>query len=348
MNKEFREIIDDLVYGINAIQETYSFNRELDSDFEQASAKEWRKKEACCWLHGGTELRETVELEQWLYYYPEGTKTAHSLASIHYSEWSDYVEEGGKDGDNKYLDFRPGDLIEPETDETLLGYIQKLANLVEEKGWGNKKEKRALRAFLDYLRVYYKQEDIAFIEHIFPEKTDLHHGRIIRLIWPQSYPISQEVAASIVRELAYKCAYGRPNAQLNAAEALGLSWLSLIASRIRLPRTLEMVHGISSEDLLLDGDYPELLVPSIFGKQKTRISSRVARFLQALIRVPSAIPRKTILQKSLRDLRSPLNDAISKANPPTALGEITFLTFLSTPHHFGEQIRYIPKVSQNQ
>ncbi len=333
-NNEFRKIIDDLIQGINAISETYSSIRELNPDFEQVSEKEWRKKEARFWLHGGTDLHETVE------YYPEGTKTAHSLASIHYFEWVEYIEEGGKDGENKYLDFRPDDLIEPEKDETLLEYIQKLASLVETKGWGSKKEKRALRAFLDYLKVYYKQEDIAFIEHIFPEKTDLHHGRIIRLIWLQSYPISQEVAAGIVRELAYKCAYGRTNAKLKAAEALGLSWLCLIAARIRLPRTLEMVHGRSSEDLLLNGDYPELLIPSLFGKQKIRISLRVARFLQALIQVPSARPRKTILQKRLRDLRDPLNDAIAKVNLPDKLGEITFLTFLSSPHHFGEQIRY--------
>lgn len=343
-NTEFREIIDDLVQGINAIAETYSSIRELNPDFKQASAKEWRKKEARCWLHGGTELQETTELEQWLYYYPEGTKTAYSLASIHYSEWSNYIEEGGKDGDNIYLDFRPGDLIAPEADETLLEFIQKLASLVEANGWGNKNEKRACKAFLDYLRIYYKQEDIAFIEHIFPEKTDLQHGRIIRLIRPQSYPVSQEVAAGVVRELAYKCAYGRPNARLKAAEALGLSWLCLTAARIRLPRALEMVHGISSQDLLLKGDHPEVLIPSIFGKQKIRISLRVARFLQALVQVPPDSTKKTILQSSLHDLRRPLNDAIARTNPPKKLGEITFLTFLSSPHHFGEQIRFIPKV----
>lgn len=343
MIKEFKEVIDDLSQGIETIKTTWENIRELNPDFEQVSEEEWRSKEALCWLHGGTKFQETVELEQWLYFYAKGSETADSLASKYHDEWGEYIREEGV-----YLDFKQSNLIATKEGESLLDYIQRCATLIEDNGWGGKKSKRAFKSFLAYLRKFNKEEEIAFIEHIFPEKMDLHYGRIIRVIRPQVYSIPHQIAGDIVKELAYKCAYGRPNAQLKAAEALGLAWLCLTASRIRHPRSLEMVHGMEKEDLILGGEYPELLIPSIFGKQKIRISCRVARFLKSLIDIPSEKPRKTILQSSLHDLRRPLNDAIHKANLPEELGEITFLTFISSPHHFGEHIRYIPKVAQNQ
>ena len=110
---------------------------------------------------------------------------------------------------------------------------------------------------------------------------DLHYGRIIRIIRPQVYAIPYEIAGDITRELAYKCAYGRPNAQLKAAEALGLVWLCLTASRIRHPRSLEMVHGIAKEDLILGGEYPELLIPSIFITKNQNLISSSAFFTSA-------------------------------------------------------------------
>ena len=118
MIKEFKEIIEDLIQGINAIKAAWENIRELNPDFEQVSEEEWRSKEALCWLHGGTKLQETVELEQWLYYYAEGSETAASLASEHCDEWGEYIREEGV-----YLDFEKSDLIETEEGESLLDFI---------------------------------------------------------------------------------------------------------------------------------------------------------------------------------------------------------------------------------
>ena len=54
MIKGCKEVIDDLIQGIETIKTTWENIRELNPDFEQVSEEEWRNKEALCWLHGGT------------------------------------------------------------------------------------------------------------------------------------------------------------------------------------------------------------------------------------------------------------------------------------------------------
>jgi hypothetical protein len=96
-----------------------------------------------------------------------------------------------------YTDFNAGDLQEPKLGETLGTYIQRLAEIIENRGWGEKSEKRALKSFLNYLRNYNHSEKVAFIEHIFPEKSDIKAARIIRKIRPQVHPISQSLTNSV-------------------------------------------------------------------------------------------------------------------------------------------------------
>ena len=129
------------------------------------------------------------------------SKTAKSFAEKHYNSWSDYIREEGV-----YLDFNANDLPPPLKNEILNEYIVRLSQQVEAIGWGPKKQERATKAFLHYLRIKNKQAEIAFIEHIFPEKCDLRAAKIIRIIRPQVHPISKEIAGTIIRELAYQCA----------------------------------------------------------------------------------------------------------------------------------------------
>lgn len=91
--------------------------------------------------------------------------------------------------------------------------------------------------------------------------------------------------------------------------------------------------------VVFDKGYPELLVPSFFGPYPVRVGERAAKFFQAIAKIPSKNPKKTILQTPLPDLRKSLNTAIQKINPAQEIGKITFLTFLSYPHHFGKDIR---------
>ena len=345
---ELGEIIDGLIKEISSIEQTWINIRELNPDFEEVSEIEWKNKEARCWIHGAIDLSEANALEEWLYYYAPISQTEKSIALNHYNDWVDHIREDGV-----YADFQETSLRQPDTrqsdgksvskeellNQPLGNYIRLLANMVEKEGWGTKKNKLALNSFLAYLRDFNSKKEVAFIDHIFPEQKNLHYGRIIRKIRPQVQPISQGIAAQIIKQLAFQCAYGRPNAQHNAGEALGLVWLCLTASRIRFPRLLEDVHAIPSKALIFNNSFPELSIPSIFGMQKIRISTLISRFIQAVADIPSPKSRKTILQTPLPDLRKALNRAIKKANLPSNIGEITFLTFLSPPYPCDENIR---------
>ncbi len=297
-----------------------------------------------------------------MYASPPLSDTAKSNALDNYFAWCEHIEEDGN-----YTDFRANDLPKPYEGESLIEYMIRLSQVVEERGWGIKRKRRALKSFLHFLRKDYHQEAVAFIEHIFPEKIGLKNKKIfkkislpvsfplqgftgkalielrkktiIRKIRPQVHSISREIAGAIIKELAYQCAFGRSNARHHAGEALALIWLCISSSRIRWPRSLESVHGLGADSIVFDKEFPELLAPRFFGPHPVRIGERVARIFQAVANIPSKTPRKMILQTSLPDLRKPLNTAVQNANPFTDLGEITFLTFLSYPHHFGKDIR---------
>lgn len=338
---EIREILEDLIQGIDQVKRNWKLIADANPHFEQVSNSHWIDKEARMWLHGATDVSEAIELEKWRSFPTTPTQPQTIEAIIFYERWSDYTRENGV-----YVDFTPPDLGLPDTGETLKDFISRLASLVESNRPMSKRNKRAINSFLAFLRnpraleeMGVKTEDTAFIELIVPQKRDLRDGHIIRKIPPQVLGISIQVASAVVRELALQSAYGRANARHNATETLALIWLCLTASRIRHPRSLESVHSISTKAIIVDEAPPQLLVPSVFGVQQIRVSDRMARYLCAVSKIPSTHPRSTILQTPLPDLRKPLATAIKKVNPPARLGEITFLTFLSPPHHFGKDIR---------
>jgi len=216
-----------------------------------------------------------------------------------------------------------------------------MAKIVEEEGPRARLEWRALKSFLSYLRNI-SLEEIAFIEQIFPQKMDVTHGRIIRKIAPEVPSIPEEVAGTVLMGLAHRCRFGRRNAQLIAAESLGLSWLCLTASRLRLPIHLEILKNIKINALQLDGEFPILLIPTFFGDRPIRISSRVAKFLHALSLIPSTKSRETILQSPFRSLTRTFAGVLKDISPNPTFGNITYVSLLSPPHHFGNH-RYQTK-----
>lgn len=332
--KELQSIIEELIAYIGHVKEIWNVIRKDNPDFEQVSEESWTSKEARLWMHGATNTHEAMELERWLFVEPPNSQTAKSIAMDNYLAWGDHLREDGS-----YNDFRQHDLTEPQENEPLVEYIINLSRVIEENGWETKRQKLALHSFLHFLREDYQQEDIAFIEHIFPKKMDIKGRRVIRKTPPQIHPIPHELAGTIIKTLAYQCCYGRTNARHHAGEALALIWLCISSSRIRWPRNLESIHELESSAIVLDKEHPELCAPSIFGSYPVRISNQVAKFFSAIANIPSKKRRKTILQTSLPDLRKPLNTAIKKVDPSPDLGKITFLTFLSHPHHFGKNIR---------
>jgi hypothetical protein len=281
-------------------------------------------KESRCWLHGATEILEANELERWLFERPPLSDTAKEKASKCIKYWKEWLAQTG-------AYYEPFDDFELE--KPLKGEVE---------GKGSRLEWRALKCFLAYMRNI-APEEIAFIEQIFPKKMGFSGTRIIRLINPEVYPISQEVAGDILRELARFATQGRLNGILTALESLGLSWLCLTASRLRLPTHLEMIEQTKVSAISLDGENPTINIPTLFGDRKIRISKRVANFLIALFKIPSKSTREMILQSPRRSLTRTFDRAMQSCEVNSALGNITYVTLLSPPHIWDKDYRFVPK-----
>lgn len=333
---EAKEILNDLEKDL---EKSAAIWQQIHIDnpwFPYASNQEWQRKKAYCWIHGATEFHETNELERWLFDHPPLSDSAKENAAKCVDYWRKWLEIK----DAYYEPFEDFEFEYPQDHETLNQFLFRMAKKVEKEGRGARLEWRALKSFLSYLRNI-AQEEIAFIEQIFPQKMGFSGNQIIRKIAPEVYPIPYETAARILIELARQCRVNRTNAQLAAAESLGLCWLCLSASRLRLPIYLESIYAIGSTAIQLDETLPILKVPTLFGDRAVRISTRVAKYLYLLSNIPSKKPRKIILQTPMRSLTRTLDRALDGLETEF-YGNITYITFLSSPHHFGNH-RYQPK-----
>jgi hypothetical protein len=215
--EEAKETLNDLEADLTKIQEILkeqdNNNPYSDSVFEE----NWQERQTLSWIHGATAPTERNELEQGLFDRPLGSEMANSPAQKHYSHWVYHIYEKGA-----YADFSEANLTKPSENGPLYTYIFSLAQKVKEKGWGTKKEKRALNSFLGFLRKSPNEQQAAFIEQVLPKKRDLYHGRILNKISPEAHPLPQDTVASILIELARTGRTGRPDKQLTALESLGL------------------------------------------------------------------------------------------------------------------------------
>jgi len=335
---EAQAIVEDLQQEIEKKKQIRDEIKKLNPEWEQLSDEHWIEKKSRYWLHGATEIYESKELERWLFDTPHLSDTAKETASKCIQCWKEWLDQT----DAYYGVFEDFELEQPLGKELLGDYIVRMAAIVEKEGKGARLEWRALKSFLAYMRKI-APEEIAFIEQIFSKKMDIHFGRIIRKISPEVYPVSQEIACEILCELANMGIKGRPDSLLSALESLGLCWLCLTTSRLRLPTFLEMVEKTKPSAICISGEYPNMLVPTLFGERKVRISARVAKFLLALSKIPSKKPRETILQIPKRSLTRTLNRAVQNCGVTSELGNITYMTMLSSPHIFGKDHRFRSK-----
>jgi hypothetical protein len=267
------DILDEFEKDVAKVQASWKEIAELNPDFEHVSPENWQEKYYRMWLHGATEVYECNELERWLYGAPSNTEIASSLAQDAHDAWRAWLSIAGPpimskvcDYDKKSGKYLERELKEPSAayyvnndrfeirapleGETLLDFILRSARSVEDIGEGHPLGWRALKSFLDFMRKHYPTEQVAFIEHIFPKKMDLHYGKIIRLIPQEAHPIPEKTAAEILIEFARRCRNGRPDSRHTAAEGLALCWLCIATSRIRLPKTLKMVSRIKADAVL--------------------------------------------------------------------------------------------------
>jgi hypothetical protein len=332
--------------------------------------------------------------------YPPSTARANSPANETYEAWRRWLKVAGpvkkekvwvydkksrgyvereslKSSEAFYAEHDQFKIQEPRKGEPLCDFIVRLARSLEKeyderlkrerkkRKRGDWLEERALDSFLDFVREQHPTEQVAFIEHILPQKRALHYGRIIRLISQESQPIPEKTAAEILIELAQRCRIGNPTARRTALESLALSWLCIACSRIRLPKTLETVRGIHLEAVLTgaefgvsknrtfgqieclrpftDNDFSVLQVATWFGHQPLKISNRIATFLKIVARIPSKKPQTTIIQRTRKSLEEIFALAVEAVAPDPAYGNITYLSLLVNQPHIHGDLRPQPK-----
>lgn len=393
-------VLDDFDNEVAVIKASWEQSAQDNPNFEQVSSESWQEKYYRMWLHGATDVWECNELERWLTDYPSSTAVANAPAEEIHAAWRKWLPVAGPVRVSKVVDYdkksrkyveretkKPSEAFyaehdqfeipEPLVGETLYNFIVRLARSFEEQHDKHQKrerkerqlgdwlEERALKSFLGFVRNNYPSEQVAFIEHIFPQKMDLHFGRIIRLIPSEAYPIPEKTAAEILIELARRCRNGRSDARHTAVESLALCWLCIACSRIRLPKNLKVVRSLRPEAVLsgaefgvsknqtfgqiefwrplTDDDFSVLQVPTWFGLQPLKISNRIATFLKFVACIPSKKARSQIFQKSRKSLDQMFNWALEAVAPPPEYGNITYLSLLiNQPEIHGEH-RYQPK-----
>lgn len=357
---KIQDLLDDFEMELSNVRAIWK-KIEIDNlDFEQVSEDNYQEKHARMWLHGATRVDERNELERWLHGYPPATKTANASAQDVYEAWQGWLKKQG-DWGAYYMDFQEFQIVEPKDKETLIQFITRLSQTIADECKKHYLRWRALRSFLNFIREYYisTTEPVAFIEHIFPKKMDLYHGKIRRLIPLEAYPIPEKTAADILIEFARRCRNGRPDARHTAVEGMALCWLCIASSRIRLPKTLEMVGSIEGTAVLSgvefsistiptygseciasnrfnDAAFSVLQVPTWFGNQPLKISNRIASFLNLVSQIPAKKARKTILQRPMGSLRRLFDEVLHSVAPPSEYGNITYLSLLNQPHIFGD------------
>ena len=326
----------------NDLSELKKILNELEQEIEEKkrvrneqgfNAPDWAQR---CWLHGATEVPESNELERYLFEAPAKTELAVTNAGDFFVEWREWLEEKGTMGWGAYyVDDNRFDIPAPKRNESLFSFIVRLAQLFEDSKIGERLALRALNSFLNFVRTKYPASEVAFLEQIFPKKRGSIEGKIIRRITQEVLPISQERTCELLVKLAQMCRYGAPTGQLSAAESLGLCWMCLTASRLRLPIYLTTLWATKASAIDLEGDFPTLYLPTFFGDSKIRISHHVARFLQLLSSIQSKRPRDTILQRPLRTLAVTFDTALKGQSSEPEDGNITYVSLLTPPHHFG-------------
>lgn len=332
MNKELeplKGILRDFLFQMKKKEEIWkSLGQSIAETpgFGDDCTDPWPRKEAYCWVfadlydHFGRFDRTAPDVD-----------AAHELARPHYDAWLKLELD---------IQWRSAGIIEyPYEKETVQCYLDRILSGFHKDKACKSAKWRSLCSFISYLRQIYPLDERGCIEEIFPEEMKLFNGRIAKINPPTAYPIDVYTTASILKNLAVEVLEGRPNAQLCAAEALGLAMVCLTSSRRRLPTQLKLVSQIPINCLLFPGspDYsdkinrPLLMIPTFYGTSLVPISQTMANYLNA---TKNILPkeRATLFQSHPRSLLRVLDGIVKNLPSAVNLGKITFLTFLSHPH----------------
>lgn len=369
--KNLDEVINILLQFKEKLKKKQSFYasmRALNPNFGPLSEDNCQKEIARYWIYGTDDIGALWKAP--LPKIPYQTEASKSLASKHYKNWQKVIEaNAAPDSDyygyflnaEEFIDYH---LDEPKSGETLYGYIIRLQDIVENKEKIHFLWERGLSGFLHHLRKTISKDQIAFLELIFPEDMEIRkitafkevkigkktsglrevpYGQIARKISPAVYSINIKTAADIICELANTVLHGRQNAKLVAAETLGLCWICLTSSRLRLPISLKDLFVLPKDVLRrsVDDIFPTLSLPTIFSYLPMPVSGTIWGLLKALSNTPGGQPRSSIFQSPEESLYRRLRHTLEKLDLDPTKGKITFQTFLSPPVEFDH--RFQPK-----
>lgn len=321
------DIIKTLKQELSQCRELWTAIDRDNPHFDPQTDLHWQKKLATSWIYGTTDMLESNELINWrLEPIPSS-----AIASMKAKECIKYWREYLRFKEAYYKSSKKFKFNTPNPGETLVNFLTRMASQIAQHGWGEPIEERAFRSFLGYVRRF---QDGAFVEHIFPKKMEIHHGLIIRNIDSERYPIPEELACQILMAFADKALEGRKDARLTALECLALCWICLAAARLKLPTFFEALLATKVSSLNPNAHSPTIALPNLFGPKEVPISKKIAQFLFSLASISTKTPTEIFFRRPRKTLTRSLEEVIESIAPNPKYGHITYVSFMTLPHHF--------------
>jgi hypothetical protein len=318
--------------------------------FNPAEDSFWSKENAYIWLYA-----DAWEFSSLMHRPPPNPIPEYYLQSALpvYQQWRQKEKE---------VFYRNCEKIPSPSEEICLGdYLHKLALLASEGNEHRDVWIESLRCFLQFLREDTDLDQKGPLEILFPSQEsckgmELRKGYemkckegisekverryILRRIEDTVFPIDLFVAAEILMNLTSTALRGRPNSQRSAAEALGFAWLCHAVGCYRLVTREELVFSTelgNFRPLSLNRTKERFMpthfigVASLYGTVDVPVSKTLYEFLLALPRHPES---KRIFSMDLDTVARTLREkGVEPSKRARHLGKITFLTFMSQPHH---------------
>jgi len=252
--------------------------------FGDANIDAWPRKEALCWI-----FADLYDHFPKFNRTPPTVEATKELAKPYYDDWLELNLD--------VQDYMKRIIQKPNSNDTLETYLERISCEMKTKKGRTSSKILSLRSFTAYLRDQLPQEERGLIEEIFPEemRVDKRTGKISRIAPATAYPIDLYLVAQILQRLAKMLLEGRPNAQLVAAEALGLAWICLISARRRLPTQFNLVSQISIN--CLTHRQSLVVIPTLYGHAAMPMSSTLNQYLNALKTLALAVETTYFSQK---------------------------------------------------
>lgn len=307
----------------------------------------WTNEDAYIWLYG-----DAWEYRCFMHRPPPPPISEYYLQTALplYQQWRQ---------EKKELFYKRCKLIPvPSEKICLLDYLKELALIASEENEHRDVWIESLRSFLQFLRDDTNLDQKGPLEVLFPSQEsckgmELRKGYemqrkgktsekverrfILRRIENTVLPIDILAASDILNNLAKTVLEGRLNSQRSAAESLGFAWLCHAVGCYRLVTREDVIFSTELDSFRPPKEINEFKsayfigINSLHGIIDVPVSKTIYEFLLALPRDPKS---KLIFSMDLDVLARTLRQkGVEPSKRVRHLGKITFLTFMSQPHH---------------